>query len=130
MTALLPVLILLTSLVPAAITFFLDQESHLLRNALSLGGAVLKVALIVVMLFAVAGGAAYETAIPLAPGGWSSFCGSTRWRCSSSRSRQRSGSLRRSMQSPISALSQSCRASSASSVCAWPRRRESRARAR
>lgn len=68
MTALLPVLILLTSLVPAVITFFLDQESHLLRNALSLGGAVLKVALIVVMLFAVAGGAAYETTIPLAPG--------------------------------------------------------------
>jgi multicomponent Na+:H+ antiporter subunit D len=68
LTALLPVLLLLTSLVPAAITFFLAQDSHRLRNALSLGGAVLKVSLIVAMLFAVAGGASYETEMPLAPG--------------------------------------------------------------
>ncbi len=68
MTELLPILILMTSLVPAAITFFLAQDSHVLRDALNLGGAVLKMALIVVMLFAVAGGAAYETQIPLAPG--------------------------------------------------------------
>jgi multicomponent Na+:H+ antiporter subunit D len=67
-TAALPVLILMTSLVPAAVTFFLRQESHLLRNALNLGGAVLKLALIVAMLFAVAGGAVYEVAMPLAPG--------------------------------------------------------------
>jgi multicomponent Na+:H+ antiporter subunit D len=67
-TALLPVLVLLTSLLPAVITFFVRQESHRLRNALSLGGAVLKVALIVAMLFAVARGASYETEIPLAPG--------------------------------------------------------------
>jgi multicomponent Na+:H+ antiporter subunit D len=50
------------------ITFFVGQESHRLRNALSLGGAVLKVALIVAMLVAVARGASYETEIPLAPG--------------------------------------------------------------
>ncbi len=68
MTGLLPVFILLTSLVPAAINFFLAQESHRLRDALNLGGAIAKVALIVAMLFAVAGGASYETAIPLAPG--------------------------------------------------------------
>ena len=68
MTALLPVLILLTSLIPALVTFFLRQESHLLRNALNLGGAVLKLALIVAMLLAVAGGATYQSAIPLAPG--------------------------------------------------------------
>jgi multicomponent Na+:H+ antiporter subunit D len=67
-TALLPVLVLMTSFVPAMITFVVPQESHRLRNALSLGGAVLKVALIVAMLFAVARGAAYETEIPLAPG--------------------------------------------------------------
>ena len=68
MTGLLPILILLTSLVPAAITFFLAQESYRLRNALNLGGALMKVGLIVVMLFAVAGGASYETDIALAPG--------------------------------------------------------------
>jgi len=67
-TALLPVFVLLTSFLPAVITFFLDQESHRLRNALSLGGAVFKVALIVAMLFAVERGASYETEIPLAPG--------------------------------------------------------------
>jgi len=65
---LLPIFILLTSLVPAAMTFFLPQESYRLRDALNLAGAVLKVALIVAMLFAVAGGASYETTIPLAPG--------------------------------------------------------------
>lgn len=68
MSELLPLLILLTSFVPAVLTFFLDQESHRLRNLLSLGGAVLKVGLIVAMLVAVAGGATYQTEIALAPG--------------------------------------------------------------
>lgn len=68
MSALLPLLILATSLVPAAITFFLPQDAYRLRNALSLGGALLKVALIVVMLLSVAAGARYAVALPLAPG--------------------------------------------------------------
>jgi multicomponent Na+:H+ antiporter subunit D len=68
LSELLPLLILLTSFVPAVLTFFLDQESHRLRNLLSLGGAVLKVGLIVAMLVAVAGGATYQTEIALAPG--------------------------------------------------------------
>jgi len=68
MTAALPVLILLTSLVPSVVTFFLAQDSHNLRNALSLGGALLKVALVVWMLLAVAGGAVYVAELPLAPG--------------------------------------------------------------
>jgi len=68
MNAALPVLILLSSLVPAGVTFFLAQESHTLRNTLNLGGAVLKLGLIVWMLFAVAGGASYEATMPLAPG--------------------------------------------------------------
>lgn len=68
MTAVLPVAILMTSLVPAVATFFLAEESRRARNALSLGGAVLKVALVLAMLVAVAGGAAYETRVPLAPG--------------------------------------------------------------
>ncbi|MFP4044143.1 MAG: complex I subunit 5 family protein [Rhodosalinus sp.] len=68
MTALLPLLLLLTSLVPASISFFLAQDSYRMRNALNLGGAVLKVGLIVAMLIAIAGGAGYEAEIPLAPG--------------------------------------------------------------
>ncbi|MDZ7714177.1 MAG: proton-conducting transporter membrane subunit [Rhodovibrio sp.] len=68
MTALLPVILLLTSLVPAVVTFFLAQESYRLRNALCLGGAVAKLALIGAMLVAVAGGASYQTGIGLAPG--------------------------------------------------------------
>jgi len=68
MNAALPVVILLTSLVPAGVTFFLAQDSHALRNGLNLGGAVLKLGLIIWMLFAVAGGASYEATLPLAPG--------------------------------------------------------------
>ena len=68
MSTILPVLLLLTSLLPATVTFFLDQESYRLRNTLNLGGAVVKVGLIVMMLLTVAGGASYETSIPLAPG--------------------------------------------------------------
>ena len=68
MTTALPVLILLTSLVPACVTFFVAQDSHVLRNSLNLGGAVLKLGLIVWMLFAVAGGASHEATLSLAPG--------------------------------------------------------------
>lgn len=68
MTAVLPVLILLTSLVAAAVTFFLRQDQHRLRNLLSLGGAVLKLALIAFMLAEVARGVIYETRFEFAPG--------------------------------------------------------------
>ena len=64
----LPLMILATSLIPAAVTFWLPQSAHGLRNALNLGGAALKVALVVFMLVEVAGGALYEARIPLAPG--------------------------------------------------------------
>ncbi len=64
----MPVAVLLSSAIPAVATFFLAQDSHGLRNALTLGGAVVKVALIVAMLLAVAGGAAHEARLPLAPG--------------------------------------------------------------
>ncbi|MFN3820296.1 complex I subunit 5 family protein [Blastomonas sp.] len=68
MSALLPVLILLTSLIPAAMTFFLAQDSNRLRIALNLGGAVLKLALIVFMLAEVAKGTIYETRLEFTPG--------------------------------------------------------------
>ncbi|MFN4089954.1 MAG: complex I subunit 5 family protein [Alphaproteobacteria bacterium] len=68
MTASLPVLVLLTSLVPSVATFFLREESRTLRNALNLGAAVLKLALIAFMLTEVARGALYETRFEFAPG--------------------------------------------------------------
>ncbi|MFD1913053.1 complex I subunit 5 family protein [Halodurantibacterium flavum] len=68
MTALLPLLILMTSFVPAAITFFLREDQHTLRNGLNLGGALAKLGLITFMLAEVAQGAIYETRISFAPG--------------------------------------------------------------
>jgi multicomponent Na+:H+ antiporter subunit D len=64
----LPLLILSTSLVPAVITFFLDQDDHRWRNALNLGGAVVKLALIVFMLVDVARGTFHEVRLELLPG--------------------------------------------------------------
>jgi multicomponent Na+:H+ antiporter subunit D len=68
MTALLPVLILATSLIPAIATFFISQENAGWRNALNLGGALIKLGLIVYMLLAVAGGALYEARLEFVPG--------------------------------------------------------------
>lgn len=67
MSALLPVLILMTSLVPAALTFFIDDDRRILRNTLNLGGAVLKLGLVAFMLVEVAGGAVYESRLEFAP---------------------------------------------------------------
>ncbi len=68
MSALLPLLVLLTSLLPAIITFFLPQQAHAWRNGLSIGGAISKLVLIGVMLLSVAGGATYQAQMALAPG--------------------------------------------------------------
>jgi multicomponent Na+:H+ antiporter subunit D len=67
-STLLPVLVLLSSLFPGLVSFFLPERAHGLRNALNLGGALVKVALIVAMLLAVARGETYESTLPLAPG--------------------------------------------------------------
>lgn len=68
MSALLPVLILATSLAPAAASFAVPDHRHALRNALNLGGAVLKLGLVAHMLAEVAGGAVYESRLEFAPG--------------------------------------------------------------
>lgn len=68
MSTLLPVLILMTSLVPAALTFFVDDDRRGLRNTVNLGGAVLKLGLVAFMLREVAGGAIYESRFEFAPG--------------------------------------------------------------
>ena len=61
-------LVLLSSLVPAIITFFMPEERHRLRSALNLGGAVVKLAIVSVMLWGVFHGSVYEWTIPFLPG--------------------------------------------------------------
>lgn len=67
MSAALPVLILMTSLVPAAITFFLPERAVVWRNGLNLGGAILKLALVVFLLVEVAAGTSYAARLEFAP---------------------------------------------------------------
>ena len=64
----LPALILATSLIPAAVTFFLPQGAHGIRNGLNIGGALAKTALVAFLLAEVAAGTAHELTMPLAPG--------------------------------------------------------------
>jgi multicomponent Na+:H+ antiporter subunit D len=60
--------ILLSSLLPGLVIFFLAEERHRLRSVLNDAGAVLKVALVVIALEGVYTGHSYETIIPLIPG--------------------------------------------------------------
>jgi multicomponent Na+:H+ antiporter subunit D len=64
----LPGLIVLTSLVPGLLIFFLREGSHRTRTLLNLGGAFLKVALVGVMIWGVFHEQVYETSWTLAPG--------------------------------------------------------------
>nr|WP_206212328.1 proton-conducting transporter membrane subunit [Wenzhouxiangella sp. XN79A] len=64
----MPLLILATSLVPALLTFFLDQDQHRLRNTLNLGGALAKLGLVVYLLVDVAQGTFHEVRFDLLPG--------------------------------------------------------------
>jgi multicomponent Na+:H+ antiporter subunit D len=67
MTALMPILVLSTSLVPAILIFLLDEDQQRLRTAINLAGAVGKLALVSVMLDGVARGVLYETRLTLLP---------------------------------------------------------------
>lgn len=64
----LPVLILLSSLIPGIVVFFLDEERHLLRTQLNLAGAGLKIVLMGDMLWGVLHGRTYEARLELLPG--------------------------------------------------------------
>jgi len=68
MSEMLPLLILLSALLPAIITFFLPQRAYGWRNGLNLGGATLALALVAYMLWSVSNGAIYETRLNLVPG--------------------------------------------------------------
>lgn len=66
--ALLPVLVLLTSLGPALAIFLLPERARRLRTAVNLAGAVAKLGLVALLLHGVAGGATYGLRLPLVPG--------------------------------------------------------------
>ncbi len=68
MTGLLPVLVLLTSLIPAFVIFLVPDQRPRLRTAVNLAGALAKLALVALMLWGVSRGETYEFAFPLLPG--------------------------------------------------------------
>lgn len=64
----LPLLLVLTSLVPGFIIFFLDEEDFNMRTALNMIGAISKLILIGFMIDGLIRGTEYETRLPLLPG--------------------------------------------------------------
>ncbi len=64
----LPGLIVLSSLLPGLLIFFLSEESHRLRTALNLTGALAKFVLVGVMIWGVFHAHVYESRWSLAPG--------------------------------------------------------------
>jgi multicomponent Na+:H+ antiporter subunit D len=63
----LPLLILLTSLLPGVVIFVLPEKRVRWRTGLNMGGAILKLALIGVMIWGVRHEHIYETRLPLLP---------------------------------------------------------------
>ena len=66
--SLVPVALLLTSLVPAVVIFFLTEEAVRTRTVLNLAGALLKVALVAALVAPVLAGRRFEWRSPLLPG--------------------------------------------------------------
>jgi multicomponent Na+:H+ antiporter subunit D len=64
----LPVLVVLSSLVPGLVIFFLPEERRLTRTLLNVAGAVTKVLLVALIALGLADGQAYEARLPLVPG--------------------------------------------------------------
>ncbi|MFW5967252.1 MAG: proton-conducting transporter membrane subunit [Persicimonas sp.] len=67
-TAWLPLLVVLSSLVPGIFIFLLHERQSRLRISLNVVGALMKLAFIAVMLWGVYHGFDYETRLPLFPG--------------------------------------------------------------
>ncbi|HSK86311.1 MAG TPA: proton-conducting transporter membrane subunit [Rubrobacter sp.] len=66
--ALLPVLVILSSALASSLIFFLKDKWGRLRTGVYLGGAVVKLLLVLAMLRGIYAGESYETRIPLLPG--------------------------------------------------------------
>ena len=67
-SAMLPLLVLGSSLVPGMVIFGLPDRSRALRSALNVGGAVLKLVLVTWMISKAAGGEYFEFRVALLPG--------------------------------------------------------------
>jgi multicomponent Na+:H+ antiporter subunit D len=67
MTVWLPILVLLSSLVPGILIFFVPEERHRLRTTLNVGAAVVKLALVGVIARGVYEGKRYEARFPFVP---------------------------------------------------------------
>ena len=67
-SALLPVMVVLSSAAPSLLIFFLGDERLRLRRALYLGGEVALLALVLLMLRGIYLGGSYEARMPLLPG--------------------------------------------------------------
>ncbi|MGE4338869.1 MAG: complex I subunit 5 family protein [Pigmentiphaga sp.] len=68
MTQALPIALLACAFVPAILCFFLGEEQAWLRNAINIGSALLKLALVVFLVMGVARGVVYETRFEFVPG--------------------------------------------------------------
>ncbi len=68
LSALLPLLVILSSALASSLVFFLNDKRGRLRTAVYLGGEVVKLALVLLMLRGIYAGESYETRIPLLPG--------------------------------------------------------------
>ena len=68
MNAWLPLLVVFSSLLPGLIIFFLAEEQTRARIALNMAGALIKLALVGIMVWGVYHGRVYEARLPLLPG--------------------------------------------------------------
>lgn len=68
LTTWLPALIVLSSLLPGLVIFFLGEQRHRFRTLLNLGGALVKLVLVGVLIWGVFHEQVYETRWTLAPG--------------------------------------------------------------
>ena len=64
----LPLLILLSSLIPGIVIFFLSEEQHRVRTALNMLGATVKIILVVILIWGVFSGNEFESRFRLLPG--------------------------------------------------------------
>lgn len=64
----LPAFILLSSLIPGFIIFFLPEDRYTLRTALNMGGATLKLVLVGILMWGVYQEETFRTQLPLLPG--------------------------------------------------------------
>ncbi|WP_455210407.1 complex I subunit 5 family protein [Kaarinaea lacus] len=64
----LPTLILLSSLIPGIVIFFLSEEQHSIRTTLNMLGATLKLVLVAILIWGVFHGDQFESRFKLLPG--------------------------------------------------------------